>query len=237
MKFLCPQCERLVELRDFKLDGAALTIPCAACGNVARVNPASSPPHLTPGERPALQLTSVPGTSNVVTLLTPSSDAILAAAVAATSGPFDAPAGRCPKCIAPRQTSATTCTQCGLTFTAFDASQVDAPDWLKDAWVGLLADWSNEPLHAELRHRALADEALASLGRLYRLRLVSKPDDPFAQRGREEVLRIALMPSSVGQSIATEKIASLWKYVLAAVFLVVCVVVLVLMARSMLSPE
>ena len=251
MKFLCPKCERLVELRDYALEGTALVLTCPACGSSSRVSgPSHGPIALVPlspvvasaptttGERPALQLTSIPGASNVVALRSHGADAVSAAAEAAQHGPFDAPPGRCPKCIAPRPAGAAVCTQCGLTFSHFDSSQVAPPPWLKAAWVELLSDWGSEPRHAELRHRALAEQDLASVGRLYRMRLVTIPEDPFAQRGRDEVLRMALVPSTESKrSLATAPIDSKWKYVVVGICLLICMGLLALMARAMLSPE
>ena len=85
MKFLCPKCERLVELRDFKVEGTALVLSCSACGSASRASAPSAPPMaLVPptitGERPALQLTSFPGASNVVALRSSGADAVTAAA-------------------------------------------------------------------------------------------------------------------------------------------------------------
>ncbi len=234
MKFLCTRCERLVELLDFKLEAASLVLTCPSCGGHSR---AGSPASIT-GERPALQLKSIPGTSNVVALRSPGSDAVAAAAEASATAPFGVPAGRCPKCIAPRPSNASTCTQCGLTFSAFDPSQVAPTGWLERAWIDLLADWGNEPLHAKLRVRALAEQDLATVGRLYRLRLVAHAEDPFAQRGRDEVLRLALVPTKAPTpNVLTEKIDSKWKYAWVGLVLIVCLVLLGLMARAMLPSQ
>lgn len=248
MKFLCPKCERLVELRDFKLDGGALVLTCPACANAARVSPPSSiPAPLVPlapvaptvtGERPALQLTSAPGTSNVVALRLAGSDAVAIAAEAARAGPFEVPAGRCPKCVAPRPGSAASCAQCGLTFAQFDPGEVAPAAWLQTAWVELLGDWGNEALHVSLRQRAVSEQDLASVGRLYRLRLAASPEDPYAARGRDEVLRMALVPSALAKgSPATVKFDPKWKYVVVIAGLLLCLGLLAVMARTMLSPE
>lgn len=242
MKFLCPKCERLVELRDFKLEGAALVLPCPACHESSRVGPSTSPVALVPpvpvplGAGP-LQLTSSQGASNVVALRSPGADAVGQAAEAARRGPFEVPRGRCPKCIAPRQPEALTCSQCGLTFAQFDAEHLAPSAWLERAWVELLEDWGREELHAEVRQRALAEQELAAVGRLYRLRLAANHEDPFAQRGRDEVVRLALMPGTARRgSVLTEKIDSKWKNVGLVAVLVVSLAVLALMARAMLSP-
>lgn len=263
LKFLCPQCERLVELRDFRLEGTTLVVPCSACGNLAKVpggaderprswaaaEPASRPAPSAPpvarpaptasGERPALQLTSFPGTSNVVALRSPGADAIGAAAEASKADPFAVPDGRCPKCVAPRPPTGDACPQCGLVYAQFDASNVAPDPWLAKAWIALLADWGNEAKHAELRARAQAEQDLASVGRLYRLRLAAVPEDPYAQRGRDEVLRMALVPNAPlePQSVATKPIDPKWKYVMVAVVLVASLLVLAFMARAMLAPE
>lgn len=251
MKYLCPRCDRLVELSAFKLDGAALVLTCPACSAPSRVSPSPAPVALvpldpvptalavpeSPPERPALQLTSFPGASNVVALRSVGSDAVSSAAESARHGPFEVPAGRCPKCVGPRHPAAATCSQCGLNFSQFDASQVAPPPWLETAWVELLSDWGNEPLHAALRQRAVAEQDLAAVGRLYRLRLVTNHEDPFAQRGRDEVLRMALVPSAERASLATEQLDPKWKYALVIAVFLVSLVILALMARSMLSPE
>ena len=234
MKFLCTRCERLVELLDFKLEGLSLVLTCPSCGGYSRAGGAAT----ITGERPAMQLKSIPGTSNVVALRSPGSEAIAAAAEASGTAPFGVPAGRCPKCLAPRQSNASTCAQCGLTFSQFDPSQVTPTGWLERAWIELLADWGNEPLHTQLRVRALAEQDLATVGRLYRLRLVAHAEDPFAQRGRDEVLRLALVPTKASApNVLTEKIESKWKYAWVGLALVICLVLLALMARAMLPAQ
>lgn len=235
MKFLCPKCERLVELRDFQVEGATLVLTCPACGNAAKVPNAAAAV-----ERPPLQLASISGASNVVTLRSAGTDAITAAADAANRGAFEVPAGRCPKCVALRQPSAVSCFQCGLTFAQFDPTQVAVPPWLQQAWVSLLGDWGNETLHTELRQRAMNELELAAVGRLYRLRLASNPEDPFALRGRDEVLRMAVVPSALlanEKSVLTEKVSPRWKIAIVGFSLLFALAVLGFMARAMLSTE
>lgn len=243
MKFLCPKCERLVDLRDFSLEGSTLVITCSACGSAARVASPSAPPVAmvsppAPVERPPLQLQSF-GASNVVALRSPGSDAIAAAADAAKNGPFRVPEGRCPKCVAPKPPTGAACPQCGLVFAQFSPENVQPEAWLEQAWVDLLSDWGNEQRHTEIRIRAQAEQALASVGRLYRLRLAAHPEDPYAQRGRDEVLRMALVPGAKLEppSVALTKLDPKWKYVMAGVVLVLSLIALAVMARAMLAPE
>ena len=49
-----------------------------------------------------------------------------------------------------------------------------------------------------MRRKAQQLDALAAVGRLYRLRLVAVPEDPIAAQGREDVLRLASVPMSYG---------------------------------------
>ena len=241
MKYLCPQCERLVDLREFKLDGASLVVTCPACHSASRVAPPSSPaialvplvPVTSTGERPALQLTSFPGVSNVVALRPPGADAVQSAAEAARTDPFAVPEGRCPKCVSPEPPGANSCPYCGLTFAQFDPSVVEPPAWLKTNWVDLLAHWDDEERHVEVRQGALRAQELASLGRLYRLRLAAVAEDSIAQHGRDEVLRLALIRSPTPHP--KSGLNPTVKYVLVGIVLLACLAFLFLMARRMLA--
>ena len=72
------------------------------------------------------------------------------------------------------------------------------PRWLRDEWLALLRDWGNESKHAQVRRKAQQLDALAAVGRLYRLRLAAAPEDPIAAQGREDVLRLAAVPMNYG---------------------------------------
>ena len=239
MKFLCAHCERLVELREFRLDGGTLVLTCPTCHATSRVSAPSSPslvpsaPLASTGERPALQLTSFPGVSNVVALRPPGADAVQSAAEASRSEPFAIPTGRCPKCISPRTASAVSCASCGLTFAQFDPSGVQPAPWLATRWVELLGHWDDEERHVELRQRALHELELPAVGRLYRLRLAAHAEDPIAQRGRDEVLRLALIRGSSPPLVP--QLNPTLKYLLVGLALLSCLAFLVLMARQMLA--
>ena len=101
----------------------------------------------------------------------------------------------CPKCIAPRSAAAS-CPHCGILFESFDESSVLLPKWLREEWVAVLRDWGNELKHSQLRRKAQQSEALAALGRLYRLRQSFVPEDPVAEEGRADVLRLAAVAIS-----------------------------------------
>lgn len=205
MKVLCPQCERLIALEQFRLDGSALIITCTRCQAQTRVEaarvmesavaapaPLPSRPVSAP---PRVSLASTEGGSNVVVLRTAGHEAVQKAALAADEGPFAIPEGVCPKCIAKRGETPS-CAHCGIHFENVDEAMLLPPKWLRDDWVELLRDWGNDTKHGHLRRKAQQAESLAALGRLYRLRQAVVPEDPVAELGRSEVLRMAAVAIS-----------------------------------------
>lgn len=205
VKVLCPQCERLIALEVFRVDGPVLIITCARCGAESRVEAAatpevaslasSGPTPRSPSLPPRVSLASTEGGSNVVVLRTAGHEAVQKAARAAEEGPFLIPDGVCPKCIGPRAESAS-CPHCGILFESFDEATVLPPKWLRDDWVEVLRDWGNDLKHSQLRRKAQQTDALAAVGRLYRLRQAFVPEDPVAEAGRADVLRMAAMSIS-----------------------------------------
>jgi Zn ribbon nucleic-acid-binding protein len=201
VKVLCPQCERLITLEVFRVDGAVLIVSCTRCGAESRVEsiPATQAAQVSVGNQgarspsslpPRVSLASTEGGSNVVVLRTAGHEAVQKAAKAADEGPFAIPDGVCPKCIGPRST-APACPHCGILFETFDETTVLMPKWLREDWVELLRDWGNEAKHGQLRRKAQQIDGLAPLGRLYRMRQAFVPEDPIAADGRAELLRLA----------------------------------------------
>lgn len=196
VKVLCTQCERLISLEVFRVDGPALIITCTRCGAESRVERVAEAASQVSGARaPRVSLASTEGGSNVVVLRTAGHEAVQKAARAAEEAPFAVPEGVCPKCISPRS-AAPSCPHCGILFESFDESTVLLPKWLREEWVAVLRDWGNEPRHSQLRRKAQQGEALAALGRLYRLRQTFVPEDPVAEAGRADVLRLAAVAIS-----------------------------------------
>lgn len=213
IKVLCPHCERLTELSRYRLDGSALVVTCARCGVESRVDSAGARPDETVPNRVAsskapvrpalatspspppqrgLALVSSAQASNVVSLRTANTEAVAHAAQQASApNPFAVPEGLCPKCLARRSANQPSCGQCGLIFAQADVAVLAAPSWLEDAWRSLLAVWGDEERHEKLRKEAVLRDELITLGRLYQLRLALLPEDPYAQRGREELLALA----------------------------------------------
>ncbi len=192
----------MVELERFRLDGAVLVITCGRCQVDSRVAPPEVaqaetrqisvpvPVGSTPSGGSRVTLVSVPGASNVVSLRTAASDAI-AQAAQSTPRAFEVPAGLCPKCISPRKSESAACPSCGLVFAQFNPESIEPPEWLKVEWLELLRDWGNEAKHEQTRRAASQRGGLPELGRLYRLRQAVSAADPWAEKGRDEVLRLA----------------------------------------------
>lgn len=200
VKILCPSCERLLTLGAFRLDGSTLVLTCVGCGVETRVEPPA--PTFTPSrpvsQPPRFSLASTEGGSNVVVLRTAGHDAVAKAAAAADASPFAVPDNVCPRCIAPRAV-ADACPHCGISFERYEESMTLPPKWLRDDWVALLRDWGNEAKHTMLRRKAQQLDALAAVGRLYRLRLAVVPEDPFANDGRADILRLAAVTISLAR--------------------------------------
>ncbi len=243
MKFVCSNCERLVALEDFRVEGGVLVARCSKCGSETRSQPPGEPreveeprvpaPAPSAPPRPALALASA-GHSNVVALRTPVVEAVEAAAKAASS-PFEVPDGLCPKCLTPRLASAQECHACGLSFERGAPEGLEPAGWLSDAWVELLAHWDDEARHESLRNLAVERGELAPVGRLYRLRLAWQPQDPFAVKGRDEVLRLALLPSTAPAKKPAAEEGGRWKWVLVLVVFVASSAALVALAYNLLK--
>lgn len=191
-----------------KVVGDTAFIGCPKCGVESALpvttsplpslvdTPKAAPPmplssRKTPGPR-ALVLASSAEASNVVMLRAPTTAAVESArAMAQDDAALLVPEGFCPKCLSKRSGVAVACGTCGLSFTNVDLSSLAPPSWLASMWKELLLAWDDEARHAALRRLAMEREELPALGRLYRLRLAHMPDDPWAQRGRDEVFTAA----------------------------------------------
>lgn len=206
MKYLCEGCERLVVPARFALEAGALLLTCERCGATTRAEPggAATAGGAAPAQDGAEAAVAAPTPAEPrppaalrVVALRPSGETVRqAAALARSEDPFAPPPGHCPKCLAPRDEDGLICPRCGLVYANFIAAEHRPSAPLGEAWVELLAHWDDEPRHERFLQLALARGELAGAGRLYRLRLAQAPQDLFAQRGRDEVLRLASASSS-----------------------------------------
>src|SRR5216684_1863282 len=75
--------------------------------------------------------------------------------------------------------------------------------------------------------------AVASAGRLYRLRLAIAPGDVIAQRGRDEVVRLARIGSPLfSKEPAEVQRAVRWQHVALGMFILLCITVAVVLFRQ-----
>lgn len=206
MKAVCPSCERLIDVTAVRVLGGTAFVGCPKCGVESSLQvttgelptltevPKAAPPmplssRKTPGPR-AIVFASSAEASNVVMLRAPTAAAIDSARQMAEADPFAVPAGLCPKCLSKRDDVAVSCGTCGLVFANASVEFMPPPD-LAAMWKDLLRDWGDEPRHAALRRLAQERGQLPDLARLYRLRLAVMPEDPLAQRGRDDVLSMS----------------------------------------------
>jgi hypothetical protein len=228
VKFVCSGCNRLEDVARFRLDGDALVVTCLQCGAENRASAKGAAP-VEPATAPVLETASAPltaplrGGAESEGLSPPAGERV-----------FDVPDGHCPKCISRRSPEVAACPICGLVF----AQAVDTfspSDGLKAQWLELLRCWSDEPRHEALRVEALRAGQLAEVGRLYRLRLAMRPEDLVAQRGRDEVLRLAVMPHVSQTARPGEGELPRWKVVMLSMVIVACLLALFFLVRQMLT--
>lgn len=239
MKYLCAGCERLVEAGRFRSDGATLALTCPRCGaetphhqaaaDVAPEVPPATAPAAAPPPAPPPGLASSPRLVALRPVPPPSPE----------EDPFAVPEGHCPKCVAPRREGALSCTQCGLVFAnALDAEHHPSPEMLA-AVRDLATRWEDPAAHERLVAAALARGELALAGRLYRIRLARQPQDAFAQRGRDEVLRLASTAGALAVPAKEEPGTArrVGTYAVALVILAAVLFGLVATARQMMMTD
>lgn len=197
MRYLCDSCERLAPPAAFRVEMGVLVITCARCGQESRARPeealvAAVAETQAEASQPAPALRSNTAPALKVVTLRPSEEQVReAAALARSEDPFAVPPDFCPKCISVRKEGAESCASCGLVYANFDPGEQRASDSLRAAWLSVLERWDDRDAHDRLLSLAVGQGELAAAGRLYRIRLAQASDDVYAQRGRDEVLRLA----------------------------------------------
>ncbi|SEL28839.1 hypothetical protein SAMN05444354_105121 [Stigmatella aurantiaca] len=195
MRYLCDVCERLAPPASFRVELGVLVMTCARCGNESRARPEEAlQGAVTQAQEPVppLQQRLTPVPVLKVVALRPSDEQVRgAAAVARSEDPFAVPPGFCPKCIAARREGAESCASCGLVYANFIPEEQRPSEALQAAWLAVLGRWDDRDAHDRLLSLAVGRGELAMAGRLYRIRLAQAPEDLYAQRGRDEVVRLA----------------------------------------------
>lgn len=189
MKFVCPSCDRLSELRTFRLDAGALYLKCDRCGNESRSD--AVPAQATGTSDDAAVSVAPTPVASVVSLRV-----VSAAAPRAGEDPFEPPEDCCPKCISPKAPDALSCPSCGLVFANYTPSATEPSSAIADRWRALMPKWNDAAAHDEVLKSAMVFGQLPQVGRLYRIQLARRPDDPLARRGRDEVIRLASAASA-----------------------------------------
>jgi predicted nucleic acid-binding Zn-ribbon protein len=213
VKYLCEACERLIPPAAFRVEQGVLVMTCSRCGGDTRGESplagvmAEGAVQAERGQgwpdlgaqaprRPEPARTEGMAALNVVPLR-PTGDQVRTAAELARSGDaFSVPEGFCPKCIGVRREGASTCPHCGLEFVNFHPEEHRPSPALEEDWLEVLQHWDDPTGHDRMLAKAAARGELVSVGRLYRIRLAQVPEDLYARRGREEVMRLAAASAS-----------------------------------------
>ncbi|HEY3451140.1 MAG TPA: hypothetical protein VGK67_32580 [Myxococcales bacterium] len=156
MKFLCEDCSRLVELKEFEVREGALILVCPACKHEGRV-----PPPAVMDRKPAPVLE-------------------LAKPKPPPTGPL------CPKCGAARPEEAESCAKCGVVFALFKPENLALPGPLEDLWREIETHWTEAERHVAFLSACVSTDVLAEAVRRYRLRAEQLPGDALASRFRDE---------------------------------------------------
>lgn len=216
MKFLCPACDRLVELANYRVEDEALVVRCARCGvETSSRKPEPQPvPSSLPHPAP-LRLAPAPETQSL------------------EQDSFDAPAGYCPKCISPKSEGTESCPQCGLVFANLQPGELNPRQEVAEQWGELLANWGDPEKHEQFLKSMTELGELVSAGRLYRLRLAINPGDVIAQRGRDEVVRLA----TIGSPLFSKEPAEVqrvfrWQHLALGMFILLCIAISVVLFRQ-----
>jgi hypothetical protein len=247
----------MLDVGRFRLEGGTLIVTCGACGLDSRAQPNPAGPSETPTSSAPRESTpaapadsTMPATASPTeaprdalgevparaTLRTPTGEAIARATATVDARAFEVPLGHCPKCISKRSGDAFACPSCGLVFAQADALSFNPSDWLKQQWLELLQGWGDDARHEALRVEAMNKGELAEMGRLYRLRLADLPEDPYALRGRDEVLRLAVLPQLTVRQVSTvPPPPAMWKYLASGAVIIGCIAALIIMIRQILT--
>lgn len=234
MKFLCPACERITEFSSFRTEGTSLVLRCSRCGvesqsgafeHISHPTPLALAPGAKAAPSPALKI--IPRESE---------DREIRAAWSPEE--WTVPAGFCPKCIGVRPVGALACAHCGLLFANFRPEELQPPALIADRWNAVLSRWDELSEHDRLLQAALVHGELATVGRLYRIRLARNPGDPIALRGRDEVLRLASAgPTALANAPSEAGLdeTAPWKYAILGLFILICAVAFLALYRQIRS--
>lgn len=154
MRYLCPDCERLVAPGSTRVEGKRVFLECPKCGAFERVGLDVEEDEASEGgvgsQKSDTKVDRSPAVENDE----------------ATESPGNEPA--CPKCGAPRERDEA-CSKCGLVFSKWKDNAPSAPpEAAAQLWEQIQERWDDEPLHQKFLRVALESEALNFAARCYR---------------------------------------------------------------------
>ncbi|WP_434384296.1 hypothetical protein [Melittangium boletus] len=186
--------------------------------------PTPAPVAAAPEPTPTPEPERAPGPNLRVVRDSGSAPTVAPAAAAGPEDPFMPPAGFCPKCIGTRKEGSAVCPHCGLDFSRFKPDELRPSPLVASTWLGVVELWETRSAHDKVLALASERGELPALGRLYRIRLARHPEDPIAQRGREEVVRLASAGSLLIPSAPPDKRMKMRMAGLGVAFLVLLVI-------------
>ncbi|MBN9682200.1 MULTISPECIES: hypothetical protein [unclassified Corallococcus] len=246
MKYQCESCDRLVKVETYVLEDHALAVGCPACGAWTRAAPSISKPASPrpPPEGDGLEEVAVaapyagplpppPSRPSVTALRVVRPDAPAAAPLTLDEDPFQAPPGRCPKCVAPMREDDGACSACGLVYANFIPEEHQPSEVLAREWRELMAAWHDPDAHDRVLTQAMLRGEMAMVGRLYRMRLARAPNDAQALRGRDEVVRRVTTATALTSDGPSPELGRRVKSVVMGTVLVVSLVLLLVLFHMM----
>jgi hypothetical protein len=84
-----------------------------------------------------------------------------------------------------------------MVFANFRAEEHQPSAALESAWHALETCWERQEEHEQFLQMAFNMDELAKAGRLYRIRLANRPDDPQAKASLESMVRMASTAASL----------------------------------------
>jgi hypothetical protein len=107
------------------------------------------------------------------------------------------------------------CAGCGLDFLRVSAESLAPSARLAADWSTLQEAWEDATAHQEFLRRATAAGEASGAGRLYRLRLLYRPDDATAARALERMRQQAIATWLTPKAAMREKVQAprRWQWV------------------------
>lgn len=154
------------------LEAGVFCVLCASCGERVPTNPLAAQPIVESGAVPSQR----------------------------PKNPFMPPKDTCPKCIAPRFSTANSCRKCGVVFKSFSPEGVAPSKALARGWSDLALRWSDSLQHERFQELAVQTGELTAALRLYSIWLAHLPKDPWGLKGKAELDLLCTIASASRES-------------------------------------